>query len=256
MMGGGSTGYDPQYGYGAGGSTYGLTSRGGYSGQSRDYSRSYDYNRSDWRERDRSREEREDPDRGLLDRISDTLASWFGDEDAERRRRMDETQNRQHRGRGPRGYKRSDDRIKEDVNDRLSDHPYLDASDIEVEVVEAEVILTGNVDNRRDKRLAEDLAEAVSGVNNVENRIRVRRSDQGSSTGASGTMGTTGATSTSGTAGTGTGGTATRAAAAGGAGSSTGTTGTGTSGTTTGTGTSGTTTGTTDTGTAGRSRNR
>jgi hypothetical protein len=197
----------------------------------------------DSRERNRSREDREDQERGLLDRISDTIASWFGDEDAERRRRMDEMQGRQqqHRGRGPRGYKRSDDRIKEDVNDRLSDHPYLDASDIEVEVTEAEVILTGNVNSRNDKRLAEDLAEGVSGVSNVENRLRVTGS-QGTSTGVSGTMGTTGTTSATGTAGTGTAGTSARAAGAGSSGSSTGSTGT--------------TTGTTDTGTAGRSRTR
>jgi hypothetical protein len=201
----------------------------------------------DWRERNRSREDREDRERGLLDRISDTIASWFGDEDAERRRRMDDMQGRmeerqgrqQHRGRGPRGYKRSDDRIKEDVNDRLSDHPYLDASDVEVEVDEAVVILTGNVDSRSDKRLAEDIAEGVSGVNNVENRLRVTGT-QGTSTGVSGTMGTTGAT---GTAGAGTTGTSARAAGAGSSGGSS-------------TGTTGTTTGTTDVGTAGRSRNR
>jgi hypothetical protein len=193
----------------------------------------------DWRERIRSREDREDQERGLLDRISDTIASWFGDEDAERRRRMDERQERQHRGRGPRGYKRSDDRIKEDVNDRLSDHPYLDASDIEVEVKEAEVILTGNVDSRYDKRLAEDLADSVSGVNNVENRIRVRRIDQGALTGTTGAMGTTGTIGTAGVGGTGT---SARAAGAGSSGSSTGTTGT--------------TAGTTDTGTAGRPRTR
>ena len=35
-------------------------------------------------------------------------------------------------GRGPRGYRRSDDRIGEDVCDRLTDDPALDASGIEV----------------------------------------------------------------------------------------------------------------------------
>ena len=82
---------------------------------------------------------------------------------------------RQQRGRGPRGYRRSDDRIREDVNDRLSDRGDLDATDIEVTVVNCEVTLAGTVNNRRDKRLAEDLAENVSGVQNVENRLRVRQ---------------------------------------------------------------------------------
>jgi hypothetical protein len=70
-------------------------------------------------------------------------------------------------------YSRSDDRIKEDVNDRLSDDPYIDATEIDVTVSNAEVTLTGTVDHRSTKRRAEDIAEAVSGVRNVENRIRV-----------------------------------------------------------------------------------
>lgn len=112
--------------------------------------------------------------RGWWDRASDEVASWFGDEEAERRRRMDDR--REHRGRGPKGYRRSDERIKEDVNDRLSDDYYLDASDVEVAVENSEVTLTGTVNNRNDKRRAEDLAESVSGVTNVENRLRVKQS--------------------------------------------------------------------------------
>jgi osmotically-inducible protein OsmY len=116
--------------------------------------------------------------RGWLDRASDAVASWFGDEEAERRRRMDE-QRAYRRGRGPKNYRRSDERIKEDVNDRLGDDYYLDASDVEVAVDNSEVTLTGTVRNRNDKRRAEDLAEAVSGVTNVENRLRVKQSGYG-----------------------------------------------------------------------------
>jgi hypothetical protein len=79
----------------------------------------------------------------------------------------------EHRGKGPRGYLRSDERIKEDVNDRLSDNPFIDATEIEVTVSNGEVTLTGSVDDRSDKRMAEDIAEAISGVKNVENKIRV-----------------------------------------------------------------------------------
>jgi len=107
-----------------------------------------------------------------MDRASDEVASWFGDEDAERRRQMD-----QFRGKGPKGYVRTDERIKEDVNDRLSDDPMLDASDIEVTVASGEVTLTGMVANRQDKRRAEDLAEAVSGVTHTQNNLRVRPTD-------------------------------------------------------------------------------
>ena len=113
-----------------------------------------------------------DQERGWLDKASDEVSAWFGDEEAERRRRMDAREG-PYRGRGPRNYNRSDDRIKEDVNDRLTDHAYIDASEIEVSVSGGDVVLTGTVESRYDKRMAEDLAEDVSGVKNVENRLRV-----------------------------------------------------------------------------------
>ena len=173
------------------------------------YGRNYDYDRERY-----GRGEGRGDDRGWWDRASDAVASWFGDEEAERRREMD--RQREHRGRGPKGYRRSDERIKEDVNDRLSDDYYIDASDVEVSVSNTEVTLTGTVNSREDKRRAEDIAESVSGVTNVENRLRVKQGRYGdysstSSTGAS--MGTTG-TGTSGI--TGTPGTTTSSAAAGG----------------------------------------
>ncbi|HKR12437.1 MAG TPA: BON domain-containing protein [Pyrinomonadaceae bacterium] len=135
----------------------------------------------------------EGEERGWWDRASDAVASWFGDEEAERRRRMDEQ--RPHRGRGPKGYRRSDERIKEDVNDRLSEG-YIDASEITVMVEGGEVTLSGTVNSRSDKRRAEDIAEYVSGVQNVENRLRVKETHRyGTSTGA-GLTGTSGATGT------------------------------------------------------------
>lgn len=79
----------------------------------------------------------------------------------------------EHRGRGPKNYTRSDDRIREDVSDRLSDAGDLNASDIEVAVKGAEVTLSGTVDSRRAKRRAEDLADDVSGVKHVQNNLRV-----------------------------------------------------------------------------------
>lgn len=79
----------------------------------------------------------------------------------------------QHRGRGPRDYKRSDARILEDVCDRLTDDGHVDASDIQVSVNACEVTLSGSVRDRAQKRRAEDLAEAVSGVRNVQNSLRV-----------------------------------------------------------------------------------
>ena len=80
-----------------------------------------------------------------------------------------------HRGKGPRNYQRPDARISDDVNDLLADDELIDASDIEVTVRSCEVSLSGTVNNRDAKRRAEDIAESVSGVKNVENRLRVQR---------------------------------------------------------------------------------
>lgn len=77
-----------------------------------------------------------------------------------------------HRGKGPKNYVRSDDRIREDVSDRLSDDGHLDASAIEVTVVSGEVTLIGQVDDRHAKRRAEDCADDVSGVKHVQNNLR------------------------------------------------------------------------------------
>jgi hypothetical protein len=77
-------------------------------------------------------------------------------------------------GRGPRGYRRSDTRIEEEVNDALTVSPYLDATDIRVTVSRGEVSLDGEVRDRHSKRLAEDVAAGVRGVADVQNRLRVR----------------------------------------------------------------------------------
>jgi osmotically-inducible protein OsmY len=76
-------------------------------------------------------------------------------------------------GYGPRGYQRSDERIREDVCDVLCGHGFIDASEIEVAVLNGEVTLTGVVRERPQKRMAEDAAEQVSGVREVHNQLRV-----------------------------------------------------------------------------------
>lgn len=77
-------------------------------------------------------------------------------------------------GRGPKGYQRSDERIREEVCDRLMADDWIDASDIDVTVEQGEVRLAGTVRDRRAKRRAEDLAEDVMGVRDVMNQVRVQ----------------------------------------------------------------------------------
>jgi hypothetical protein len=86
-------------------------------------------------------------------------------------------------GFGPQGYQRSDERIREDVNDRLTQHGRVDARNLQVEVNSGEVTLRGTVNSRREKRLAEDAVESIPGVQDVHNEIRVRQQNRGAQQG-------------------------------------------------------------------------
>jgi len=84
--------------------------------------------------------------------------------------------------RSPKGYKRSDERIREDVNDRLGHEEQLDPSEIEVMVSNGEVTLIGMVESRREKFLAEEIADDVGGVSEVHNQLRVGRAQSQTAT--------------------------------------------------------------------------
>lgn len=79
-------------------------------------------------------------------------------------------------GRGPKGWKRSDDRIKEDVSERLESDRHIDASEIEVQVRDGVVTLAGSVEDRRMKRHAEDIIENLPGVADVRNELSIDKS--------------------------------------------------------------------------------
>ena len=105
--------------------------------------------------------------RNFWERASDRVASWFEGDDDRRERGG-------HRGRGPSGYKRTDERISDEVHERLTDDPWLDASGISVAVSGGEVTLSGTVVEREAKHRAERLIEDMSGVTHVQNNLRVR----------------------------------------------------------------------------------
>lgn len=78
-------------------------------------------------------------------------------------------------GVGPRGYRRSDDRIREDVNDRLTWHGQIDATEIQADVSDGIVTLSGTVNSRYEKRMAEIIAENVWGVSDIQNNLKIER---------------------------------------------------------------------------------
>jgi osmotically-inducible protein OsmY len=138
-------------GRGFGGGEYGTRGYGGYG---------------TWGQRDWDRDRREAQEFG-----------WGRTEDASRGER--DWRTGAYTGRGPRGFQRSDERIREDVCERMTQHSFLDPSDIEVRVQNGEVTLDGSVNDRWAKRTAEDLAESVWGVRGVHNQIRVVQMDLG-----------------------------------------------------------------------------
>jgi osmotically-inducible protein OsmY len=85
----------------------------------------------------------------------------------------DGTEQAGFRGVGPRGYIRSDERIREDISDALTEADDIDASGITVEVGNGVATLGGRVEQRWMKHRAEDLADACIGVRDVRNNIQV-----------------------------------------------------------------------------------
>jgi hypothetical protein len=86
-------------------------------------------------------------------------------------REIERAQQRQ----GPKGYRRADDRIREDICESLIAATHLDASDVSVDVKAGVVVLEGIVPERRMKHAIEDITASCRGVTDVQNRIRVVR---------------------------------------------------------------------------------
>jgi hypothetical protein len=80
-------------------------------------------------------------------------------------------------GVGPQGYRRSDERIRDDAFVRLTRHGRLDASQVNVEVNNGELTLDGMVRSRSEKRMAEDLVESIPGVSDVHNHLHVMQGE-------------------------------------------------------------------------------
>lgn len=102
-----------------------------------------------------------------------TSDRWSGSERSESERSRDRGG---HYGKGPKNYRRSDERIKEDVSDALERNPQIDASEIELDVKDGVVTLRGHIEDRRTKRLTEDVVAGIYGVKDVRNDLTVDQS--------------------------------------------------------------------------------
>ncbi|MDB4967981.1 MAG: signaling domain protein osmotic stress response related protein [Myxococcales bacterium] len=84
------------------------------------------------------------------------------------------SQSQRQMGRPPKGFVRSDERLKEEISEIIMRTGWIDAGDVVIEVRDGEVTLTGTVDDRQQKRALEDLSVEVLGVKDVHNQVRVQ----------------------------------------------------------------------------------
>lgn len=102
--------------------------------------------------------------------------AYGGDSAADERAWMDERADARsgpHAGRGPRGWSRTDARVREAVSEALMEDPLLDAREIEVQVDGGVVTLSGEVPGGSDVHRAEQLARRCGGVGEVRNDLQV-----------------------------------------------------------------------------------
>lgn len=77
-------------------------------------------------------------------------------------------------GRGPRGYKRSDESLLDQVCLALERTPSVDASDLEVYVEDGCAYLKGSLPTRGMRYLAEDLVDSIPGIVDVFTQIKIK----------------------------------------------------------------------------------
>ncbi len=121
-------------------------------------------------------------DESYRNRNSDNLRTRYGNREnhSEYRSNSSESFDQGYRGKGPKGYKRSNEKIEDEVCQELMRSPQIDASDIEVSVKDGVVTLKGSVESKSVKRLAEDLCEEVLGVEDVQNTLRIVKNNTSS----------------------------------------------------------------------------
>ena len=142
-----------------------------------------DQRRVDMQQADVARQERSRNQASRSDRDIQSDFSGGGYDQVDRPRAPYGYKSGGYRGVGPGNYTRSDDRIREDLNERLTEADDLDASGLTVEVSNGIVTLGGNVDQRWMKHRTEDLADSCSGVRDVRNQIRVGGAATGTTSG-------------------------------------------------------------------------
>ncbi len=73
------------------------------------------------------------------------------------------------------GDKPSDERIDREINDHLSQHSYIDATELVVTVKNGKVTLEGSVPDADQKNYVEEVAAKIDGVKGIDNRLTLQK---------------------------------------------------------------------------------
>lgn len=112
------------------------------------------------------RGKRSEPARNADLSIGPSGTSWNRD--------LDQRNDKSYYGKGPKGWKLSDEKLREKVCEVLLHSHEVDASEMEVKVEEACVYLSGNISSKGMKNVAEDLVGSIPGVEDVFTRLKIK----------------------------------------------------------------------------------
>ncbi len=84
-----------------------------------------------------------------------------------------------YKGKGPKGYHQSDERVWENACEALMNSPFVDATEIVVVTQDGKVILEGEVSHEQEKQAASEAVKSVLPSFVIENEIKVIQKTRG-----------------------------------------------------------------------------
>jgi len=73
-------------------------------------------------------------------------------------------------------HDQSDERIDREITDHLTQHSYIDATEVVVTVKDGDVTLSGSVPDDDQSHYVEEIAQKVAGVKHIHNQLTIKKS--------------------------------------------------------------------------------
>jgi hypothetical protein len=111
--------------------------------------------------------------RGFMERAGESLSDTWGLLKEERSRAISS-----YSGIGPKGYRLSDEVLRDRAAEAMASDPELDPGEIELLAENGIITLRGTVSSRWMKRRAEDAIDGIFGLVDVRNELELRRAEE------------------------------------------------------------------------------